>query len=123
MNNAAALLEMGMIHVTDADALDIPMTWEEGCSIVSDTPYDVELSPLKAAEGFNHDHGDTLTTSLGYAGTSVAPIFIAAGPHIKENFVTKRYIRQADVAPTMATILGVRMPNECEGAPIYQILK
>ena len=36
---------------------------------------------------------------------------------------TDRMIRQVDVAPTIATILGVRMPKECEGAPIYQILE
>jgi len=27
------------------------------------------------------------------------------------------------VAPTMAALLGVRMPAQCEGAPIYQIFE
>ena len=32
-------------------------------------------------------------------------------------------IREVDVAPTVATILGVDMPADCEGAPVYQILE
>ena len=36
--------------------------------------------------------------------------------------ISKRVIRQVDVAPTIAALLGMRMPAQCEGAPIYQIL-
>lgn len=53
--------------------------------------------------------------------TSVAPIFVACGKGIKENYKAERIIRQVDVAPTVAAILGVRMPAQCEGAPAYQI--
>lgn len=74
------------------------------------------------AEGYEHDHDDGLATALGECDTSVSPIFIAAGPGIKKGFYTDRVIRQVDVTPTMATILGVRMPAQCEGAPVYQIL-
>lgn len=74
------------------------------------------------AEGYNYDHADSLSTTWGYGDTSVSPIFIAAGKGIKKGFTTKRIIRQVDVAPTLAVLGGVRMPRECEGAPIYQIL-
>ena len=74
------------------------------------------------ADGYTLQHGDTLSTCYGYGETSVSPIFMAAGPDFKVNYQTTRVIRQVDVAPTGATILNVRMPNECEGAPIYQIL-
>lgn len=73
-------------------------------------------------EGFNRLHGDSLPTFQGEHQTSVAPIFIAAGNGIKENFTTSRFIRTIDVAPTIATLAGVRMPEHCEGAPVYQIL-
>ena len=72
-------------------------------------------------EGFNVIHADSLSTQYGYADTSVSPIFLAAGPGIKENFRTKRIIRQIDVAPTLAVLGGVRIPDDCEGAPIYSI--
>ena len=75
-----------------------------------------------SAEGYNYDHGDGLSTSLGLEGTSLSPIFVAAGNGIKPAFKTTRVIRQVDVAPTIATLLDIRMPNDCEGAPIYQIL-
>ncbi len=73
------------------------------------------------AEGYEHDHDDSLSTSEGECDTSAGPIFIAAGVGIKEGFETKRWIRQVDVAPTMAVLLGTRFPHECEGAPVYQI--
>lgn len=73
------------------------------------------------AEGYNIDHADGLSTTYGEYETSLSPIFVAAGKGIKEGYVTDRYIRQIDVTPTMAALLGVRMPAQCEGAPAYQI--
>lgn len=73
-------------------------------------------------ENFNRVHGDSLPTFKCYFDASVSPIFIAAGPGIKEDFLTNRVIRETDVTPTIAALMGVRMPNECEGAPVYQIL-
>ncbi len=74
------------------------------------------------AEGYNYDHCDSLSTTEGFGGTSVSPIFIAAGKGLKENFETTRVIREVDVAPTIAVLGGIRMPAQCEGAPVYQIL-
>lgn len=74
-------------------------------------------------EGFNRIHGDSISTYHGHADTSVSPIFMAAGPNIKENYITDRVIREVDVAPTVAVLGGVRMPAQCEGAPVYQIFK
>lgn len=73
-------------------------------------------------EDFAHIHVDSLPTYRGYADSSVAPIFVAAGQGIKSGYKTNRMIRQVDLAPTMAVLAGVRVPRECEGAPIYQIL-
>ncbi len=73
------------------------------------------------AEGYNYDHCDILSTTYGYAGTSVSPIFIGAGSGLKQGY-TDRIIRQVDLVPTLAVLGGVRMPAQCEGAPVYQIL-
>lgn len=75
------------------------------------------------AEGYNYDHVDSLSTTYGVKDTSVSPIFIAAGKGIKEGYTTTRVIREVDVTPTVATLMGTRMPTECEGAPVYQILE
>ena len=72
-------------------------------------------------ESYVEDHGAGLSTAWGYQDTSLSPIFLAAGPGIKENFRTTRYIREVDLAPTAAVLLGVDMPAQCEGAPAYQI--
>ncbi|MDO4281476.1 MAG: hypothetical protein Q4C56_07590, partial [Peptococcaceae bacterium] len=64
----------------------------------------------------------SMATSLGECDTSAGPIFIAAGPGIKKGCETDRVIRQVDVTPTIATIMDVRMPAQCEGAPAYQII-
>ncbi len=78
---------------------------------------------LRSMKVLNRLHGDGLSTAEGYAQTSVTPVFLAAGEDIKEGTITDRVIRQVDVAPTIAEILGVRKPEQCEGAPVYQILK
>ena len=73
-------------------------------------------------EGFNRLHGDSLSTTEGYFGTSVSPLFIAAGSGVKSGYQIKRVIKQVDLAPTIAAILGVRQPADADGAIIYQIL-
>ena len=73
-------------------------------------------------EGFNIIHMDSLSTQTGYYHTSVSPIFVAAGQGIKKGYVATRNIRQVDVAPTMAALGGVRMPEHNEGSVVHQIL-
>ena len=73
-------------------------------------------------EGYNFDHGESMSTAQGHNDTSVSPILVAAGPGVKENYQIKGYIREVDIAPTAAVLLGVEIPAECEGAPAYQIL-
>ncbi|MDO4280337.1 MAG: alkaline phosphatase family protein [Peptococcaceae bacterium] len=74
------------------------------------------------SEGFNRVHGDSLSTYQGEASTSESPLFMIGGRGVKHGVYTNRVIRQVDVAPTLAVIAGVRMPAQCEGAPVYQIL-
>jgi len=74
------------------------------------------------AEGYTGQHGDSLSTTLGVCDTSVSSIFVAAGPGIKQGYTTDRYVRHNDVAPTAALLMGLEMPAQCEGAPVYQIL-
>lgn len=73
-------------------------------------------------EGTNRCHGDSLSTTWGHFDTSVSPIFVAAGKGFKTNMQTKRVIRQVDVAPTLAYIMGVRQPKDSEGAIVHQII-
>lgn len=75
------------------------------------------------AEGYNVDHADGLATTYGECETSLSPIFVAAGKGFKKGYTTERWIREVDVAPTMAVLLGVDMPAQCEGAPVYQIFE
>ncbi|MBO5140364.1 MAG: alkaline phosphatase family protein [Peptococcaceae bacterium] len=74
------------------------------------------------AEGYNYDHCDSLSTAYGEGSTSASPLLIAAGKGLKQGYETDRWIRQVDLAPTMCIMGGVRIPAQCEGAPIYQIL-
>lgn len=76
-----------------------------------------------AAEGYTMDHADSISTVDGFYGTSCMSIFAAAGGGIKEDFKTPRVVHHVDVAPTIASLFGIRMPAQCEGAPVYQILK
>ena len=68
------------------------------------------------------DHGEGLSTATGYNDTTLSPIFVAAGPGIKEGYEMELFPREVDVAPTAAVLLGVRIPAQCEGCPSYSIL-
>ena len=68
------------------------------------------------------DHGEGLSTATGYDDTTLSPIFVAAGPGIKEGFQMELFPREVDIAPTAAVLLGVRIPAQCEGCPSYSIL-
>jgi len=73
-------------------------------------------------EGFNRLHGDALSTTEGYFGTSVSPLFVAAGAGVKAGYKMDRMIKQVDLAPTIAAIMGVRQPANTDGAVVHQIL-
>ena len=72
-------------------------------------------------ETYNVDHGESLSTACGHNDTSVGPIFVAAGPGVKQGHEIKGWVREVDVAPTAAVLLGVDIPAQAEGAPAYQI--
>ena len=72
-------------------------------------------------EDYNFDHGESLSTAYGHNDTAVGPIFVAAGPGVKRGHEIKGWIREVDVAPTAAVLLGVDIPAQAEGAPAYQI--
>jgi predicted AlkP superfamily phosphohydrolase/phosphomutase len=72
-------------------------------------------------ESYVEDHGPGLSTAYGHQDTSLSPIFVAAGKGIKKNCRIDRYVREVDLAPTAAVLLGVDVPEQCEGAPAYQI--
>lgn len=87
-----------------------------------DGPYTGDIIYMNR-EHFVTEHGQGLSTYRGYYGTSVSPIFVACGNGVKHVENMKRTVRQVDVAPTVATLLGVPMPADCEGAPVYQMLE
>ena len=74
------------------------------------------------AEPYVYDHADSLSTIDGACDTSDRAVFIAAGQGIRSDLKTKRIVHHIDVVPTIASLLKIRMPRECEGAPVYQIL-
>jgi len=75
------------------------------------------------AEGINAGpHADSLSTTIGYADTSVSPLFAAAGPGVKQGHIIQRHLRSVDVAPTLAVLLGMPFPEQCEGAPVRELI-
>ena len=63
----------------DAALLGMDIPYPQGGDIV-----------YSMAEGYEHDHADSMSTAYGEANTSVSPIFVAAGKGIKPGY-TKRY--------------------------------
>ena len=96
MNNKEALEKANKIFVNIFDRNN-PFSLDE---ILTKFAFDIKL-PQKA---------------------SVSPIFVAAGKGVKSGYVMKRQMREVDIAPTVAAIMGVRMPAQADGAAIHQIL-
>lgn len=67
-------------------------------------------------------HGTSLTTHR-YKGTSVKAFFAMVGPGVKAGAKLERRIRAVDVVPTVCTLTGLPIPQDCEGAVIYQALE
>lgn len=74
-------------------------------------------------ENHTRIHGDVLSTLKANEHSSVSPIFIAAGQGIKKGQRVTRVIQEVDFAPTVAAVMGVRMPAQCEGGPAFQIFE
>ena len=74
-------------------------------------------------ENHTRVHGDVLSTLKANEHSSVSPIFIAAGQGIKRGYRPTRVIQEVDFAPTVAAAAGVRLPRECEGGAVFQILE
>ena len=105
---------------TDKRVVGIAMRNKDARIIGADGPEAGDIF-FSVEEGFNRLHGDSVTTSEGHFGTSVTPIFVASGQGVRHKETIERTVRQVDVAPTVAVLLGVRFPAQCEGAPLYQI--
>lgn len=67
-------------------------------------------------------HGTSLTTHR-YKGTSVKAFCAMMGPGIKEHNLIDRRIRAVDIVPTLCALTGIPVPQDCEGAVIYQALE
>ena len=91
---------------------------------------DLVLYP-KPGYAFNSNNGGPVTSPVpstlgahGYLNTDpeLDAIFIASGAGIKQGVSLER-VRNLDVAPTVAELLGIRMPADIQGHTIQGILK
>ena len=71
---------------------------------------------------FAHDQGNSLSNAIR-GKSSIKCFFMAAGPGIKQNFVTDRKVEIVDLVPTLCHLAAVDVPLTAEGGPIYQILE
>ena len=71
---------------------------------------------------FNEAHGPELSTSkLGIGDQH--PTFIMSGAGVRKGVHLSRQVRQVDMAPTVAYLLGMPMPRDAEGAIVYEALE
>ena len=89
----------------------------------------VKMGPQEEGDSLSHDatfhalHGYTLPTSKLGRGGSEAGMFIMAGPTVKEGIELKVPIPAISVAPTVAHVLDIPAPAQCDGQTLFQILK
>jgi predicted AlkP superfamily phosphohydrolase/phosphomutase len=100
-----------VLALTRADA-EMLNLWGE---LVGDVVY--ALKP-----GFDGAHGKQLpSTSFGIGGQHST--FIMTGAGVREGVSLTRQVRAVDVAPTVAYLLGLPVPQHAEGGVIYEALE
>lgn len=68
------------------------------------------------------EHGRQLTTGE-YGVGSMKGVFIVNGPGIKKGITLERTVWLTDIVPTICYALNLPVPEDCEGAVIYQIFE
>ena len=68
------------------------------------------------------EHGYGFPTGESGCGT-LMNLLMFRGPNIKENYTYPRPRWLADIVPTLCYLTGNRIPDDTEGAPIYQIME
>jgi predicted AlkP superfamily phosphohydrolase/phosphomutase len=71
---------------------------------------------------FGAEHGPYLGTAR-YGIGSLRSLFIVAGPGVKQGYEMDRTMWLPDVAPTLCTLADLPVPEDTEGAIIYQLLE
>ncbi len=86
-------------------------------------PYQFDAATPGTLVSFSHffgQHGYVPDVQVEDANVNMRASFLAAGPDIKMNStVTARTI---DVAPTIAYLMGIPMPQQAQGRPLTEIL-
>ena len=99
------------LALTRADA-EMVNLWGD---LVSDVVY--ALKPE-----FDGAHGKQLPSArLGIGGQHGT--FVVGGAGVRQVGLLPRQVRHVDIAPTIAYLLGIPMPRECEGRPVYEALE
>lgn len=68
------------------------------------------------------EHGRQITTGE-YGVGSMKGLFIAKGPGVKKGKVLERTIWLTDITPTICYALDLPVPEDCEGAVVYQLFE
>jgi len=71
---------------------------------------------------FSREHGNGLSNAQR-AGHSLRCLLIAAGAGIKKNTVIDRKVRIVDIVPTICHLQNLPLPEQVEGAIVYQMLE
>ena len=71
---------------------------------------------------FDGAHGKQLPSARLGIGAQHS-LFVMAGSGVRKGVALRRQVRVVDVAPTIAYLLGIRMPANVEGGVIYEALE
>ena len=89
----------------------------------------VKMGPVEEGDDRSHSavfqavHGYTLPTSRTGRGGSQAGVLIMAGPGLKQGHQLAVPVQGINVAPTVAHLLGIQPPANCEGQIHFKALE
>ena len=68
-------------------------------------------------------HGQQLPSVDLHEHGTIRSMLIAHGPRIKKGHVLERPVKMVDIAPTIAYLLDMPAPKNCEGTVIRELLQ
>ncbi len=87
-----------------------------GTDLCGDVVYSVRAE-------FIGQHGGILGTQRYGGSGDLRSLFILSGPGVRQDVVLERTIWLQDVVPTLCYLADLPVPQNCEGAIVYQALE
>ena len=130
-NQAVSVLNQGdfdllFVHLPSTDLTGHAMRWMSVQYLTAFSQADAAVGRILAAAPADStviltaDHGGNGTDHSAQTGLNMTVPWIIAGPAVRVGYSLARPVNVKDTASTVAYLLGLTMPSDVEGRPVFE---